>query len=188
MKLLLVALLFSNIVTVFTSTTSWFISNVNDFTVGIYSPTEKGKYPVLVFVTGFRARVAVSSYSDLLTKIAQQGVIIIGVGSIVNTTQSYVEDQFTAFMTFITDPVNGAKKLFKDNPSTRKVVPNLGKELGFLCHSAGCQTTTGYLTKRCGTPNAQVKLSIMLSPVDGANPFGPPFGPGMTLSLPLWNR
>ena len=183
MNFLVITLLFCNVAVIFTTTTSWTIPNVNDFTVGIYSPSKPGKYPVLIFVTGFRARVPVASYSDLLTKIAEEDVIVIGVGSIVNTTQSYVEERFTEFVTDITDPVSGAKKLFKDNPMTKNVVPDLGDALGFLCHSAGCQTTTGYLTKRCGTPNAEVKLSIMISPVDGTNPFGLPFGLGMFLSV-----
>lgn len=137
----------------------------------IYTPNQQGTYPVIIFLTRFAGVVPARSYSKLLTKIADKNIIVIGISRVQNTTSEYVEEKFAEFMVFITDPVNGAKKLFKDNPSTTNVIPNLENQMSFLCHSAGCRVLTFYLTKRCGTSYAEVKLFIMMDPVDEANPF-----------------
>ncbi|CAF1370643.1 unnamed protein product [Didymodactylos carnosus] len=167
MKLAFGAVLFYSVVTAYSVTIHWSVPSITSFNVDIYTTTDDGIYPVIIFMTGFEGLVPASFYSNLLTKIADQKIIVIAVSQIQNITAEYVEKKFTQFMIFITNPTKGAKKLFKNNPLTKTVIPDIENQLAFLAHSAGCHVLTLYLTKRCGTKNAQVKLFVMMDPVDG---------------------
>lgn len=47
-------------------------------------------------------------------------------------------------------------------------MPDLRNRLGLIGHSAGGHVSTSYLNNTCGN----VKLQILIDPVDGADPLG----------------
>ncbi|CAF4686175.1 unnamed protein product [Rotaria sp. Silwood1] len=171
MKLIIGVILLCTVVTAFSATINWFIPGIESFDVNIYTTTDNDTYPVIIFLTGFGGLVPAAAYSNLLTKIADQKIIVIAVSKIENITAEYFEQKFAQFMINITDPTKGAKDLFEKNSLTTNVVPDLENQLAFLAQSAGCHVLTLYLTERCGTQYAQVRLLILMDPVDGSSPY-----------------
>ena len=171
MKLLAIAILWLNVAIGFINTLQWYIPSNSTFDMTIFTPTERGTYPVIVFLTGFAGVVPALSYSKLLTKIADQKIIVVGVSKNQTVLAEFVEQKFVEFMDIFTDPRKGLRGMFKNNRITKEVKPDLENQLVFVSHSAGCHVLTLYLVNRCGQRNINVKLFIMISPVDGRSPF-----------------
>ena len=54
------------------------------------------------------------------------------------------------------------------NSKAPGVIPDIDNRLTLMGHSAAGHVVTEYLNQTCG----KVKLAILLSPVDGVDPFG----------------
>ena len=154
-------------------TEHWSIGNIiiTDPTVGfrldIYSPTTPGSYPVLIFVTGFAGLVPATSYKSMLTTIAEENVIVIGISKIQNIRPDRMAAHLANFLDWVIMPNDGAARLFAEHQAVQDVIPNTAL-LGLLSHSAAGHSITQYLNSTCGS----VKLIVMMDPVDGIDPWG----------------
>lgn len=154
-------------------TEHWSVGNIiiTDPTMGfrldIYSPTTPGSYPVLIFITGFAGLIPATSYKNMLTTIAEENVIVIGISKIQNIRPDRMAAHLANFLDWVIKPNDGAARLFAEHPAVQGVIPNTAL-LGLLSHSAAGHSITQYLNDTCGA----VKLIVMMDPVDGIDPWG----------------
>jgi hypothetical protein len=137
------------------------------FKLDIYSPTTPGSYPVLVFLPGLAGLVPASYYDKMITTVAEQNTITIGISKIESINPEKISAHLDDFLQWLLKPDDGAARLFAEHRAVQGVTPNL-ERLGFLSHSAGAHPIGQYLNSTCGP----VKLLIMMNPVDGIDPFG----------------
>ncbi|CAF1132739.1 unnamed protein product [Adineta steineri] len=137
------------------------------FRLDIYSPTTPGSYPVLIYLPGLAGLVPSTFYTTMVTTIAQQNVILIGISKIENIKPEKISIHIATFLEWIIKPNDGATRLFAEHKAVKDVLPNMDR-LGFLTHSSAAHSLGQYLNTTCGP----LKLIIMMNPVDGIDPFG----------------
>lgn len=154
-------------------TEHWSVGNIfiDDPTIGfrvdIYSPTTPGSYPVLIFLPGLGGLVPATFYTKMITTIAEQDVILIGISKIENVKPEKMAVHVGNFLNWVIKPDDGAARLFAEHKAVQGVTPNMTL-LGFLSHSSAAHSLGQYLNGTCGP----VKLIIMMNPVDGIDPWG----------------
>jgi len=136
------------------------------FKLDIYSPTTPDSYPVLIFLPGLSGLVPTTCYDKMVTTVAEQNVIVIGISKIESMNPEKISAHLDDFFQWLLKPDDGAARLFAEHRAVRGVTPNLDR-LGFLSHSAGAHPLGQYLNSTCGP----VKLIIMMNPVDGTDPL-----------------
>lgn len=137
------------------------------FRLDMYSPTTPGSYPVVVFLAGFSGVVPATYYTTMMTNIAEQNVILIGISKIESIKPEKVAVHLTDFFQWLIQPDDGAARLFAEHKAVQGVTPNT-TQLAFMSHSSAAHPLGQYLNSTCGP----VKLIIMMNPVDGIDPFG----------------
>jgi hypothetical protein len=137
------------------------------FKLDIYSPTTPGSYPVLIYLPGLAGLVPSTYYTTMVTAIAEQNVILIGISKIEDIKPEKLAIHLASFLEWIMKPNDGAARLFEEHRAVKGVIPNL-EHLAFLSHSSGAHPLGQYLNTTCGP----IKLIIMMNPVDGIDPFG----------------
>lgn len=137
------------------------------FRLDIYSPTTPGSYPVLVFLPGLAGLVSATYYKTMVTTIAEQNVILIGISKIEDIKPEKVAVHIGELLDWAVTPNDGIARLFAEHKAVEGVIPNLDR-LGFLSHSSAAHPLGQYLNTTCGS----LKLIIMMNPVDGIDPFG----------------
>lgn len=173
MFLILVALLIAIPFVSAGNTDHWSVGNIFivdptiRFKLDIYSPTTPGSYPVLIFLPGLAGLVSADYYTTMVTAVAEQDVILIGISKIENIKPEKVAVHLAEFLQWIVKSDDGAARLFAEHKAVTGVVPNM-ELLGFLSHSSGAHPLGQYLNSTCGS----LKLIIMMNPVDGIDPFG----------------
>lgn len=154
-------------------TIHWSVGNLiiddptTQFRLDIYSPVTPGPYPVLIFLTGLAGIVPAPTYHKLVTTIAEQNVILIGISKIENIKPEKVAVHVSNFLNWAIKPDDGVTRLFAEQKDVRGVTPNLD-QMGFVSHSSGAHPLGQYLNTTCGP----LKYIIMMDPVDGIDPFG----------------
>jgi hypothetical protein len=155
------------------NTDHWSVGNIiiNDptirFGLDIYSPTTPGSYPVLIYLPGLAGLVPAPFYKTLVTAVAEQNVILIGISKIENIKPEKMAVHLTDFLDWVVKPDDGATRLFAEHRAVKGVIPNM-ERLGFMSHSSAAHSLGQYLNTTCGS----LKLIIMMNPVDGIDPFG----------------
>lgn len=137
------------------------------FRLDMYSPTTPGSYPILVFLTGLSGSIATTHYKTLMTTIAQEKVIIVGLSKIENIAPERMATHVANFLDWTVKPNDGVVRLFAKHEAVKGVIPDI-ERLGFLTHSAAGHPLAQYLNGTCGN----LKLAVMMNPVDGMDPFG----------------
>ncbi|CAF1340052.1 unnamed protein product [Adineta ricciae] len=137
------------------------------FRVDIYSPTTSGSYPVLIFLPGLAGLVPSTFYTSLVTAIAEQDVILVGISKIENIKPEKMSIHIADFLAWAMKPNDGITRLFSEHKQVREVHANL-ERLAFLTHSSAAHSLGQYMNSTCGP----IKLIIMMNPVDGIDPFG----------------
>ena len=142
------------------------IPQVN-FRLDIYSPTTPGSYSILVFLPGLSGLVPALFYNKLVTIIAEQNVILVGISKIENVKPEKLAVHLGDFLEWIVKSNDGITHLFEEHKSVKGVIPNI-EQIGFLTHSSAAHPLGQYLNTTCGP----LKLIIMMNPVDGMDPYG----------------
>ena len=151
-------------------TTHWTLSNYifpsSDIKMelDIYSPTNPGKFPVIVFLSGLEGLCPGFFYDSLLTKVAEQQVITVVLSKIELVVPSWVLSNLEDVMDWIHSNLTIS---FSQRNDTNNVIPDVDN-IYMMSHSAAAHATTLYLNKSCGF----VKGMIYMDPVDGIDPFG----------------
>jgi hypothetical protein len=68
------------------------------FRPDIYSPTTPGSYPVLIFLTGVASLISATFYTEMVTRVAKQNVIVIGISKIENIKPEQVAAHIDEFL------------------------------------------------------------------------------------------
>ncbi|UJR35499.1 hypothetical protein I4U23_028253 [Adineta vaga] len=137
------------------------------FRLDIYSPTTPGLYPVLIYLPGLAGLVPSTFYTTMVTAIAEQNVILVGISKIENIKPEKISVHMGEFLEWAMKPNDGIAHLFAEHKQVKQVLPNL-ERLGFLTHSSAAHSLGQYMNTTCGP----IKLIIMMNPVDGIDPFG----------------
>lgn len=154
-------------------TEHWSVGSIfiDDPTIGfrldMYSPTTPGSYPVLIFLPGLAGLVSATFYNNMVTTVAEQDVIIIGISKFENIKPEKMAAHLTNFLEWVMKPNDGAARLFAEHKAVQGVTPNMTL-LGFLSHSSAGHSIGQYLNGTCGP----LKLLVMMDPVDGIDPWG----------------
>ena len=155
------------------STDHWSVGNIiiTDpnirFRLDIYSPTTPGTYPVLIYLPGLAGLVSTTFYTQLVTTVAEQNVILIGITKIENIKPEKVAIHLGEFLEWVIKSDDGAARLFSEHRAVQGVIPDT-THLAFLSHSSAAHPLGQYLNSTCGP----IKLIIMMNPVDGIDPWG----------------
>jgi hypothetical protein len=137
------------------------------FRLDIYSPKTPGSYPVIIYLPGLAGLVPSTFYTTMVSAIAEQNVILIGISKIESIKPEKLAIHLATFFEWVMKPNDGAARLFSEHRAVKGVTPNM-EQLAFLSHSSGAHPLGQYLNATCGP----VKLIIMMNPVDGIDPFG----------------
>ncbi len=137
------------------------------FRLDIYSPTIPGSYPVLIFLTGVAGLIPATFYTEMVTRVAEQNVIVIGISKIENIKPERVAAHIDEFLHWVIKPDDGVTRLFVEHKAVHGVTPDF-ERLSFLTHSAGAHSLCQYLNSTCGP----LKLIVMMNPVDVIDPWG----------------
>ena len=154
-------------------TVHWSVGNIiiDDptiyFGLEIFSPTTSGSYPMMIFLTGLNGLAPMTAYTELLTTVAEQNIIVIAISKIGNIKPEKVAVHVGHFLDWVIKPDDGAARLFAEQKAVEGVTPNTTR-LGFLSHSSAAHPLGQYLNGTCGP----IKLIVMMNPVDGIDPWG----------------
>lgn len=154
-------------------TVHWTVGNIiiDDptiyFGLDIFSPTTPDSYPMIIFLTGLNGIAPMTAYTELLTTVAEQNIIVIALSKIGNIKPEKVAVHVGHFLDWVIKPDDGAARLFSEQKAVQGVIPNTTR-LGFLSHSSAAHPLGQYLNGTCGP----IKLIVMMNPVDGIDPWG----------------
>jgi len=137
-------------------------SGGSNFTVHVYAPKSKGSFPVIFFMAGFGANAPVFGYSDLLTRLANKGHVVVGLDRLSFPNYPAEARQFVKTMTW-------AKNNLKAEMVQKKLTasPDLDRTT-VMGQSSGNHIVGQALADSCG----YAKAFVMIDPVDGVDPFG----------------
>jgi len=131
--------------------------------VHVYAANTKAALPTIFFVSGFGANAPVFGYSDLLTKIASKGYVIVGVDRL--SIPNYPKEA-RKFMDVLAWAKSGSLKqeMVKKGLTA---TPDLDSTV-VMAQSAGNHIVGQALADNC----MYAKAFVMIDPVDGLDPFG----------------
>lgn len=139
------------------------IGNIGlDHQLDIWAPKAQGNFPVVYFLGGLGGLIPALAYTQVLERIASHGYVIAGAWALKPPEYSglWLDD----VITWVED--NLETKLYHAGFPAEFTID---KDNIFLAgHSAGNHVLVGNLKNHCG----KVKGEILMSPVDGVDPFG----------------
>jgi hypothetical protein len=134
-----------------------------DYWVHIYAPRSSKSLPTIFFVSGFAGNAPVFGYSDLLTRIAKKGYIIVAVDRLSVPDYPKEARKFMDVLTWAKDG-NLTAEMSKRKLSA---IPDLDRTT-VMAQSAGNHIVGQALADSC----MYAKAFVMIDPVDGFDPFG----------------
>jgi len=134
-----------------------------DYWVHVYAAKSNMSLPTIFFVSGFGANAPVFGYSDLLTRIASKGYIIVGVDRL--SVPNYPKEALR-FMDVLTWAKAGSLKAEMVKKGLL-ASPDLDRAT-VMAQSAGNHIVGQALADSC----MYAKAFVMIDPVDGLDPFG----------------
>ncbi|CAG0897200.1 unnamed protein product [Darwinula stevensoni] len=135
------------------------------YNLDLYVPRTESPLPVLYFLPGFQATVPSTLYSTVLKHVASHGFLVVGVWNPLGIIDSdYRAKELEGVVGWVER--NLENWLRKDLP----LQVSLDHARSTLaCQSAGCHIAVSFLSNQgC----ANFKSLVMISPVDGKDPFG----------------
>jgi len=137
--------------------------NSPDFWVHIYAPKSSAAFPTIFFVSGFGANAPAFGYSDLLTRIAKKGYVVVALDRLSFPNYPKEARLFTDVLTWAQQ---GGLKAEMVN-RTLAAIPDLDRTT-VMAQSAGNHIVGQALADSC----MYAKAFVMIDPVDGLDPFG----------------
>ncbi|CAG0896241.1 unnamed protein product [Darwinula stevensoni] len=137
------------------------------FNLDVFVPRMSGFLPVIYFLPGFQATIPAKLYSSILKHLASHGFVVVGVWRTLGSLNSDIRAiQLRKVLTWTQKHLESQIKFTVGWPN--KPRPNHAKST-LACHSAGCHIAVSFLVNQgC----ANFGSLVLMSPVDGKDPFG----------------
>jgi len=139
-----------------------------DHTIDIYAPHSAGSFPTMLFFPGMSCMVPATVYSDILTHIASWGYVVVGPSRLLfSPEENYKADWVDPLLQYL---LNHPPTTY---PSSN-LHPDLNLDLDTLilsAQSSGSHVAVNWLTMQ-SSHCSSTKAMILLSAVDGVDPFG----------------
>jgi len=134
-----------------------------DYWIHIYAPQSSKSFPTIFFVSGFGANAPVFGYSDLLTRIANKGYIVVGLNRLSFPNYPLEAKRFLDVLTW------AQAGHLKERMIQHKLdaMPDLDRT-AVMGQSSGNHIVGQALADSC----MYAKAFVMIDPVDGVDPFG----------------
>jgi len=136
-----------------------------DHQLDVWAPDAKGKFPVILNLSGMGGIFPGDMYHNMFTQLASHGVVIIQPWALLsNPTENYHAE-------WLLNVIEWVKAHMQKYLHTAGL--NLGLELDFdnvliMGHSSGAHVVVEFLKHYC----ENIRGQILFSPVDGVDPFG----------------
>jgi len=130
--------------------------------LGVWYPNAEGNFPVIYFLTGLGNIIPASAYGDVLTHISSHGYVVVSTWEL--TGKPYDAEWMIELQHWI--DIHLEDKLHA-NGAVSDFHINIGENI-LMGHSAGAHVAVEYLKHHCN----RVVGQVLLSPVDGIDPFG----------------
>ncbi|XP_068212261.1 uncharacterized protein [Palaemon carinicauda] len=140
-------------------------TGLTEVELNAWSPLSPGIYPILYFLDGLAMNIPGIAYTDFLSHIASHGFLV--VTPFVTATTSKPSEKVPYFRAILEWAEVNLQDLLHENGVPADVLFDF-ETLFANSHSAGGHAIVSYLQETCGN----FKGLILMSPVDGADPFG----------------
>merc|ERR1739838_482449 len=142
-----------------------FLNNGLNHELDVWAPASEGTFPVLYFMAGLGGIVPGVAYTTVMQHIASHGIAVLYPWALIsNPGDNYEGEWLVEVQDWVEEHL--VPRLQDDGWPAGFQLDHDSLLLGG--HSAGGHIAVGYLTHHCN----KVKGSVLLSPVDGFDPFG----------------
>jgi hypothetical protein len=138
-----------------------------DHNLDIYAPHSAGTFPVIIFFPGMACTTPASAYSNILTHLASWGYVVVGPSALLYSTDAtYRAEWVQPVVDWTVEHINSGSLSASLHPEMKVDAT----QLYLSAHSSGSHVAVEFIkqSRDC----YYVKAMLLLSPVDGVDPFG----------------
>lgn len=138
-----------------------------DHNLDIYAPHSAGTFPVIIFFPGMACTTPASAYSNILTHLASWGYVVVGPSALLYSTDAtYRAEWVQPVVDWTVEHINSGSLSGSLHPQMKVDAT----QLYLSAHSSGSHVAVEFIKQSHDC--YYVKAMLLLSPVDGVDPFG----------------